>query len=161
MGRTAPRGTVGLPNHQKNPYGDTPFGLAFGSEAVIPVETELTSLRVQKYDPELNDEGLKLSLDLLEERRDQAETVMASYRQKAAQYFNRRVKPRKFKIGDWVLRKVTLATKEHTDGKLAPNWEGPYRVVECNRPGAYHLETVEGRRLPHPWNAEHLKRYFQ
>jgi ribonuclease HI len=146
---------------ERTPTGDTPFGLAFGSEAVVPVETELSSLRVQKYNHELNEEGLKLSLDLLEERRDQAEMVMASYRQKTAQYFNRRVKPRSFKIGDWVLRKVTLATKERADGKLAPNWEGPYRVVGCNRPGTYHLETSEGRRLSHPWNAEHLKRYYQ
>lgn len=59
--------------------GDTPFGLAFGSEAVVLVEMELTSLRVKKYDLELNNEGLKLSLDLLEERRDRAETVMVSY----------------------------------------------------------------------------------
>jgi hypothetical protein len=65
---------------KRTPTGDTPFGLAFGSKVVIPIEMELTSLRVQKYDPELNNEGLKLSLDLLEERRDQAETVMASYR---------------------------------------------------------------------------------
>jgi hypothetical protein len=69
---------------KRTPTGDTPFGLAFGSEAVVPVEMELPSLHVQKYDPELNDEGLKLSLDLVDERRDQAEIVMASYRQKAA-----------------------------------------------------------------------------
>jgi transposase InsO family protein len=68
---------------KRTPTGDTPFGLAFGFEAVVLVEMELTSLCVQKYDPELNNEGLKLSLNLLEERRDQ----------KATQYFNRRVNP--------------------------------------------------------------------
>jgi hypothetical protein len=41
-----------------------------------------------------------------------------------AQYFNKVVKLRKFQVGDWVLRKVSLMTKEATEGKLAPKWEG-------------------------------------
>ena len=86
---------------------------------------------------------------------------MAKYKQKIAEYYNRRVKLKKFSIGDLVLRKVTLATKDLTQGKLSPNWEGPYRVVHYLCQGRYHLEDAEGKRLPHPWNVEHLKRYFE
>jgi hypothetical protein len=77
-----------------------------------------------------------------------------------ARYFDRKVKPRSFKIGDLVLRKVTPATKDPVEGKLASNWEGPYKVISCRRPGAYHLEDYVGKVLPRPWNAEHLRRYF-
>lgn len=67
-----------------------------------------------------------------------------------AKYFNKKVKERKFKVGDLVLREATLATKQPVDRKLGPNWEGPYRVMGFNQPGAYYLEDMQGRQLPHP-----------
>ena len=50
---------------------------------------------------------------------------MAEYQQKMAEYYNKRVKLKRLKIGDLVLRKVTPATKGPTQGKLGPTWEGP------------------------------------
>ena len=32
------------------PIGDTPFSLTFGTEAVIPVEVGLTSIRIKAYE---------------------------------------------------------------------------------------------------------------
>uniref|UniRef100_A0A2N9H5N1 Integrase catalytic domain-containing protein n=1 Tax=Fagus sylvatica TaxID=28930 RepID=A0A2N9H5N1_FAGSY len=93
-------------------------------------------------------------------RKKQQETRMKKYQDKMARHYNSRVKPRQLSVGDLVLRKVTLATKNPSEGKLGPNWEGPYRVIEIRRPGTYHLEDINGRRLPHPWNAEHLKKYY-
>ncbi|XP_059429079.1 uncharacterized protein LOC132162878 [Corylus avellana] len=55
---------------------------------------------------------------------------------------------------------ITIATKDPAEGKLAPNWEGPYRVIEYRRAGAYYLENLERKALPRPWNAEYLKKYF-
>ncbi|KAK0574767.1 hypothetical protein LWI29_028755 [Acer saccharum] len=48
--------------------GETPFALAFGTEAVIPAETTFTSPRVQLYSPEHNIDMLQQNLDELEER---------------------------------------------------------------------------------------------
>ena len=76
-------------------------------------------------------------------------------------HYNRRVRPREFSVGDLVLREATLATKNQTEGKLAAKWEGPYVVKARPRPGTYRLQDMEGRDLPHLWNAEHLKRYYQ
>jgi hypothetical protein len=70
------------------------------------------------------------------------------------------VKHREFKVGDLVLRKVTLATKDPTQGKLGPTWEGPYRVTKFYKRGTYHLKKLDSTTLPHPWNAEHLKKYY-
>ncbi|XP_059436758.1 uncharacterized protein LOC132169816 [Corylus avellana] len=105
------------------PTEETPYALAFGTEAVIPAEVGSGSNRVETFRSETNNEGLQLHLDLLQEKRDQAQVTMAAYQAKVTQYFNRKVKPRSFKVGDMVLRKATLATKDPAEGKLAPNWE--------------------------------------
>ena len=86
---------------------------------------------------------------------------MTKYQQKIAEYYNRRVKLRRFNVGDLVLRKVTPATKDPAQGKLGLTWEGPYRVVHYSWQGSYHLEDSEGKRLPRPWNVKHLKRYYE
>jgi hypothetical protein len=145
---------------KRTPTEETPYALAFGTEAIIPAELGSGSLRVEAYKAETNNEGLKLHLDLLQEKRDQAQITQSAYQERMAKYFDRKVKPRSFKIGDLVLRKVTLSTRDPVEGKLAPNWEGPYKVISCQRPGAYYLEDSMGKVLPRPWNAEHLKRYF-
>ena len=59
-------------------------------------------------------------MDLLDEVRDQAAQRMAKYKQKIAEYYNRRVKLKKFNIGDLVLRKVTPATKDPAQGRKLP-----------------------------------------
>uniref|UniRef100_A0A2N9IQC0 Uncharacterized protein n=1 Tax=Fagus sylvatica TaxID=28930 RepID=A0A2N9IQC0_FAGSY len=146
---------------QGTPTGETPFRLTYGTEAVIPVEVGLTTWRTNNYDEESNDAQLRSNLDLVDEIRDQAEARTRVYQQRMARYYDRRVKHREFKVGDLVLRKVTLATKDPTQGKLGPTWEGPYRVVKFHRRGTYHLEKLDGDALPHPWNAEHLKKYYQ
>uniref|UniRef100_A0A2N9F391 Integrase catalytic domain-containing protein n=1 Tax=Fagus sylvatica TaxID=28930 RepID=A0A2N9F391_FAGSY len=146
---------------QELPQEKTPFRLTYGTEAVIPVEVGLTTWRTNNYDEESNDAQLRSNLDLVDEVRDQAEARTRVYQQRMARYYDRRVKHREFKVGDLVLRKVTLATKDPTQGKLGPTWEGPYRVVKFHRRGTYHLEKLDGDALPHPWNAEHLKKYYQ
>lgn len=59
--------------------GETPFCLAFGFEAVIPVEIGLPSHRVESYDPQQNDEQRTFDLDLVEERRSRADMALATY----------------------------------------------------------------------------------
>lgn len=85
---------------KRSPTEDTLFALAFRTKAVAPVEVEVMTLKVQDFDPNGKDEGLRLSLDLLEEQRNRAEATMSTYQRKIAQYFSEKVKPRKFTIGD-------------------------------------------------------------
>jgi hypothetical protein len=49
----------------RTPTGETLFSLAYGTEAVIPVEIGSPSYRVSQYDPNHNREGISLHLDLL------------------------------------------------------------------------------------------------
>ena len=94
-------------------------------------------------------------------RAQDASRTKARYKDCMAKYYNSRVRHRDFQVGDLVLRKVMGTDRDPTQGKLGPNWEGPYRVASWQRKGTYHLETLEGQKLPHPWNTKHLRKYYQ
>lgn len=102
-----------------------------------------------------------MNLDLIDEVRADAQHRATKYKNLMARQYDAMVKPRRFNIGDLVLRKVSLATKNPAHGKLGPNWEGPYKVINCKRQGSYYLKALDGRKLEHPWNVEHLRRYYQ
>ena len=51
-------------------------------------------------------------------------------------------------------------TKNLSWGKLAPNWEGMYRITSVAGIGAYYLEDLNGNVVPHPWNVNNLSRYY-
>uniref|UniRef100_A0A2N9FUV5 Integrase catalytic domain-containing protein n=1 Tax=Fagus sylvatica TaxID=28930 RepID=A0A2N9FUV5_FAGSY len=140
--------------------GETPFSLAYGSEAVILLKIGLPTLRTSEWEPTKNDLAQSQALDLLEERRKQAMIRLASYQQQLKKGYNKNVRSRSFQQGDLVLRKVMGNAKNPTDGKLGPNWEGPYRVRSITGVGAYHLENLNSIPLPWPWNVSNLRKYF-
>ena len=100
--------------------GETPFRLTYGTEAMIPVEVGVANTRQTMFSEEGNDNKLRLNLDYLDEVRDKASSRMAEYQRKMAEYYNKRVKLRQLDIRDLVLRKVTTATRDPTQGKLGP-----------------------------------------
>ena len=57
----------------RTPTGETPFKLAYGSEAVIPAKVLVANHRVMKYQDEENEEQLRLNLYLIDEVRMDAE----------------------------------------------------------------------------------------
>ena len=141
--------------------GETPFRLTYGNEAVIPAEIELTSYRIGNHNEARNDEAIRLQLDLVDEVRAIAEQRLARYQDRMAKHYNSLVQHRDFKVGDLILRKVMGVARDPTQGKFGPNWEGPYRITSWQRKGTYHLETIDRQKLPHPWNTEHLRKYYQ
>ena len=134
----------------RTPIGETPFKLAYGSEAVIPAKVLVANHRVMKYQDEENEEQLHLNLDLIDEVRMDAEQRTTRYKSLMVRQYDAMVKPRHFNIGDLVLKRVSLATRNPVRGKLGPNWEGPYRVINFKRQGSYYLEPLDGRKLEHP-----------
>ena len=130
--------------------GETPFKLAYESEAVIPAEVHMANHRVMMYQDKDNKKQLRLNLDLINEVRADTEHKTAKYKNLMATQYDAMVKPRRFNIGDLVLRKVSLATKIPAHGKLGPNWEGSYRVINCKRQGSYYLEALDRRKMEHP-----------
>ena len=73
---------MGLQNyaHISNPRN--PFALVFGTKVVAPVEVGLKSPRVEFANTEHNEEILRLNLDLIEEKREQALKRVEDYHRK-------------------------------------------------------------------------------
>ena len=123
----------------KSATRETLFTLAFGTEAVAPIEVGLESPRVKFANAERNEETLRLNLDLLEEKREQALKCVKYYQRKTAKYYDQKVMPNSFKPDDLVLKKLLPARNDPTHGKLGPNWEGPYIVSWVICPSNYEL----------------------
>ena len=102
-----------------------------------------------------------LQLDLVDEVRATVEQRLAWYQNLMAKHYNSNVRHRDFQVGDLVLQKVMGTTRDPSQGKLDPNWEGPYRIASWQRKGTYHLGTLDGQKLQHPWNMEHLQKYYR
>ena len=116
----------------------------------------LTSYRVESYHKDKNEEAMCLQLDLVDEVKAAAEQRLASYQNLMAKHYNTKVRHRDFQVSDLVIRKVMGTARDPSQGKLGPNWEGPYRIASWQRKDTYHLETMDGQKLQHPWNTEHL-----
>ena len=134
--------------------------MTYGANAAIPLETGFPTLRTSTFSSNSNDGMLEKSLDLIEERRENAMVQLAYHQHKLKQGYDINVKPRPLAVGDLVLRKVLGTTKNLAWGKLGPNWEGPYRITLVARIGAYYLEDLDEKAVLHPWNVNNLKRYY-
>ncbi|KAF0911443.1 hypothetical protein E2562_008316 [Oryza meyeriana var. granulata] len=95
-----------------------------------------------------------VSVDLIDEAKGQAAQNLDSYIATTKAWFNTKLVPRSFAPGDMVLR-CALNPR-----KLQNKWEGPFVVTQASARGAYRLADLDGTSLPHPWNAEALKKYY-
>ena len=148
--RTTPRRSI----------GETPFSMTYGAEAVIPLETGFPTTRTSSFNPKDNDEQLTRSLDLIEQKRENAIVQLAYYQQKLKKSYDATVKLRPLAPSDLALRKVVDVARNPAWGKLWPNWEGPYRITSKAGIGAYFLKDLDEHVVPRPWNVNNLKRYY-
>ena len=124
--------------------------MTYGVEVVIPLEANFPTLKTSSFTPSSNDKLLGKSLDLIKERREKAVIQLAYYHQKLKQGYDANIKLRPLAPGNLVLRKVIGAAKNPSWGKLGPNWEGPYRITSVAGIGAYYLEDLDEKAVPHP-----------
>ena len=103
--------------------------MTYGVKAVIPFEIGFPTSKTSSFNPSDNDEQLTKSLDLIEEKRENAMVQLAYYQQKLKQGYDTNVKLRPLTLSDLVLRKVVSFAKNLVWGKLGPNWERPYRIT--------------------------------
>ncbi|XP_074342912.1 uncharacterized protein LOC141680637 [Apium graveolens] len=67
--------------------GETPFKLAYGTEAMLPIEVGSPSHRVINFKKEANEEGLGINMELIDEVWDQAVERMEKYKEKTIEHF--------------------------------------------------------------------------
>ena len=126
--------------------GDTPYSLVYGTEAVIPAEIGMPTIRTAEINTTTNDDERRIDLDLLEERRERAAIREERTKSKMKGYYDAKVRGTSFRPGDFVYRANDASHAEDT-GKLGPKWEGPYEVVEALGKGAYKLRDMNGHEL--------------
>ncbi|GJT68939.1 reverse transcriptase domain-containing protein [Tanacetum coccineum] len=153
--RQVPRGD----NKKADALRDTPFSLVYGTEAVIPAEIGMPTIRTAEVNIATNDDERRIDLDILEERREQAAIREEKAKLKMKGYYDAKVRGVSFRPGDFVYRANDASHAEDT-GKLGPKWEGPYEVTEALGKGAYKLRDMDGRELPRTWNICNLKKCY-
>ncbi|XP_057732944.1 uncharacterized protein LOC130948256 [Arachis stenosperma] len=106
---------------------ETPFRLTYGVDAVIPVE-------IGELSPRLLLKGVEETVekDLIDEAREMAHLTETALKQRMALRYNTKVLKREFEPNDLVLRRNDIGLPTPGEGKLAANWEGPYRVKKIN-----------------------------
>ncbi|XP_070004344.1 uncharacterized protein [Nicotiana sylvestris] len=122
----------------KTSTSEASYSLVYETDAVIPVEVGEPSLR-------LSNESRLQDLDEVEERRDMAHVRMVAQKQQAERYYNKKVKVRSLKLGDYVLKAKAQIAKDPNKGKLGTNWDGPYKIMSAANKRAFQSETMEGK----------------
>jgi hypothetical protein len=140
----------------------TPFQLVYGTEAIIPIELEIPSLRIAIRDRLGDTESLQqrlTELEKLDETRANAFLVMEAIQKRRKSYYDSKLKKKTFTVNDYVL----LYDSRYLDfpGKFQLRWHGPYKVTEVFQNGSIQLEDYEGKQLATRINGNRLKLYYQ
>ncbi|GKG22238.1 hypothetical protein Tco_0387541 [Tanacetum coccineum] len=97
----------------------------------------MPTLRTAKVDIVQNDEALKINLDLLKEKRDQASIREAKSKAKMEKYYNSKVRNTSFKPEDLVYRNNDVSHAKDS-GNLAQNGKDRTRFLALG----WHLEEM-------------------
>ena len=127
---------------------------------MIPLETRFPTLGMSSFTLGSNDGLLEKSLDLIEERRENAMVQLAYYQHKLKKVYDANVRLRPLAFEDLVLRKTLGTAKNLAWGKLGPNWKGSYRITLVVGICAYYLEDLDENVVPRSWNINNLQRYY-
>ena len=97
-------------------------------------------------------------LNMISEKRFAAICHHQLYQRRMAKAYDRKVRPKEFKEGDLVLRKI-LPLPSEDRSKWAPNYnKGPYVVKKAFSGGALLLTRMEGDDLSRPMNSDSVKK---
>ena len=142
--------------------GATSYLLVYGTEAVMPAEVEIPSLRTI-VEAEIEDtKWVKSKLEQLapiEEKRLTSICFGQLYQQRMARAYNKKVRPRNFEVGQLVVKRI-LPHQDEAKGKFAPNWQGPDVIKQVLSKGALQLADMEGKMNDTIVNANSINRYY-
>ncbi|KAM1863223.1 hypothetical protein ACFX14_003597 [Malus domestica] len=147
----------------RTPTQATPYSLVYGVEAVLPLESQIPSLRMAIQEGLTDEENAKLrlqELEALDEKRLEAQQHLECYQARLSKAFNKKVLPRSFQMGDLVLSlRRPIITTHKTKSKFTSKWDGPYVVQEVYTNGAYLIMVEDGLKIG-PINGRFLKCYY-
>eukprot|EP00253_Pinus_taeda_P022812 PITA_22812 len=160
LGMSHDTSTPYYPQANGQPCGHT-VQLVYGLEASLPVQCEISSLKLAvDLHPETSEEEARfLELIQLDETRCDAALANEAHKKRVKAQFDKNVKPRVFSDSDLVLPYDQEYDKLGV-GKFKSLWMGPYIVKRVLAKGAYNLMDYDGIPLAQPRNGLYLKRYY-
>ncbi|KAB2604851.1 hypothetical protein D8674_037138 [Pyrus ussuriensis x Pyrus communis] len=105
-------------NGKQTPTRATPYSLVYGVEAVLPLESQIPSLRMAIQEGLTDEENAKLrlqELEALDERRLEAQQHLECYQARLSKAFNKKIRPSSSK------RHNNVTTEENYDQKTLHN----------------------------------------
>ncbi|CAN6712994.1 unnamed protein product [Malus baccata var. baccata] len=143
--------------------GTTPYALTFGQDAVLPVEINVSSVRIQNQfglHSEEYIEAMCQGIEDLDVARIEALNQIQEGKKAVARAYNKKVKMKSFQEEDSVWKTVLpLGAQLKGFGKWSPTWEGPFIISRVLDRGGYYLADLKGNRQKHPINVKFLKKY--
>ncbi|KAM1669282.1 hypothetical protein ACFX2K_043421 [Malus domestica] len=143
--------------------GTTPYALTFGQDAVLPMEINVSSVRIQNQfglHSEEYIEAMCQGIEDLDIARIEALNQIQEGKKAVARAYNKKVKMKSFKEGDLVWKTILpLGAQLRGFGKWSPTWEGIFTVSQVLSKGGYYLADLEGNEQKHPINVKLLKKY--
>ena len=125
------------------------------------MEVEIPSIRVLMEAKLTEAEWCQTRFDQLNLIEEKRLTVMCHgqlYQQRMKKAFDKKVKPRVFREGDLVFKKI-LSFKANSRGKWTPNYKGPYVVKRAFSGGALILTNMDGEKFTRVVNTDAIKKY--
>ncbi|MCO5609290.1 hypothetical protein L7F22_063516 [Adiantum nelumboides] len=139
----------------------TPFRMVYGTEAVVPLEFAVPSLRMaEQYNMDFN-LVLKARLEELQridEIRQRALLEQQIVQQRRTYWHDNKIKVGEFKQGDLVVLYQSKLGPKKPNLKIA--WSGPYEVDWVFSNGTVRLKDFSGLILPGVYNGAKIKLYY-
>ena len=139
----------------------TPFRLAYGQEAVVPLEFMVPSLRIAvDHDLDYNAilrARLEKLLTLDEQRQRRAVWCQQIVQNRRKTWHDKHIKPREYKKGDLVLLYQSRMGPKKPNLTIA--WASPYQIDWVYTNGSVKLVDLQGLALPGYYNASKIKHY--
>eukprot|EP00253_Pinus_taeda_P015798 PITA_15798 len=132
----------------RNATGFTPFQLVYGLEAILPIQCEISSLKLAiELLPDTSEEEARfLELIHLDETHCDATLANEAHKKCIKAQYDKNVKPHVFSEGELVLLYDHESDKLGA-GKFELLWMGPYIVKRVLTKGAYDLVDYDGTPL--------------
>ena len=133
----------------------------YGLEAILPVQCEISSLKlaIDLLPGTSEEEARFLELIQLDETHCDAALANKAHKKRVKAQFDKNVKPRVFSKGDLVLLYDQESDKLGA-GKFKSLWMGPYIVKRVLAKGTYELVDYDWIPLAQPRNGLYLKCYY-
>ena len=125
--------------------GSTPFQLLYGLEAILPIQCEISSLKltIDLLHDTSEEEARLLNLIHLDEMHREAQLANEAHKRRIKVQYDKNFQPRIFLEGDLVLIYDQKANVIGTR-KFKPLWHGPYIVKRVLAKSAYKLVYDDG-----------------